>query len=387
MLRSYAENYPPTVNQANLLASRGLSVGIVELSAPNIESALNPSIRRWRAHRAWKSKTEPRPSVARRWRNWLDFRQTYHRAIVQHLPRVVLAYDTLACVFAKPQPSLHRTIYHFHELPEPEKKEGFGPQFGRARTAQFGHLADLVTFSDAERARLYKEESKLREMPWTVMNCPLLMEMPPISPLRELLLAQGKSVGKIVCYLGSVGRDQGIIETAASMRHWPPDALFVLIGPYSEQMKALILQATRETSLANRVVFLGAKPHREALALAAGGDLGVSIIQPNTRNWLYSAGAINKRFEYMALGLVQVTNDGPGVAEIIERNQCGLCVNSRDSQAIGLAITRLLSNDQQRNAFASNARQSHLRAYNYETQFANVGDWIEEACRSSSNEN
>jgi glycosyltransferase involved in cell wall biosynthesis len=293
----------------------------------------------------------------------------------------------LACVFAKPQPGLHRTIYHFHELPEPEKGEGFGPRFGRARTVQFSRAADLVTFSDAERARLYKEESSLREMPKVVMNCPLRMEAPPVSSLRKLLLAQGKAPGKIVCYLGSVGRDQGIIETAASMRHWPPDALFVLIGPHSEQTKALILQAAGESGMANRVVFLGAKPHREALTLAAGGDIGVSIIQPNTRNWLYSAGAINKRFEYMALSLAQVTNDAPGVAEIVERNQCGLCVNSRDSQAIGIAITRLLLNDQERNAYASNARESHLRLFNYETQFANVGDWIEEACRPSSYEN
>ncbi len=75
IIRSYAENYPPTVNQANLLASRGLSIGTVELSLEGIENALNPSIRRCRAHQAWKSKAEPPPvdCITPRWLNWYSF--------------------------------------------------------------------------------------------------------------------------------------------------------------------------------------------------------------------------------------------------------------------------------------------------------------------------
>ncbi len=170
------------------------------------------------------------------------------------------------------------------------------------------------------------------------------------------------------------------------MRYWPTNSIFVLIGPYSEQMRAQIVQAATDNNAADRIVFLGPKPHDEALALAAGGDLGVSLIQPNTRNWLYSAGAINKRFEYMALGLAQVTNDGPGVSEMIERNECGLCVESRSSEAIGKTVQKLLAENDLRTAFAKNARASHLRLYNYENQFAKIADWIESACRESSHE-
>jgi glycosyltransferase involved in cell wall biosynthesis len=212
------------------------------------------------------------------------------------------------------------------------------------------------------------------------------MERIPASPLAESLRARGNSSSKTVCYLGSVGRDQGIIETAASIRYWASDALLVLIGPYSEEMKTLILQAAGEGGMAGRVIFLGAKPHSEALSLVAGGDIGLSLIQPNTRNWLYSAGAINKRFEYMALGLAQVTNNSPGVAEIVERNQCGLCVDPRSSEAIGAAIRQLLEDGELRKGFATSARASHLRLYNYENQFAEVGGWIESACKTPSHE-
>ncbi len=122
---------------------------------------------------------------------------------------MVLAYDTLACIFTKPQPKLYRTVYHFHELPDPERGEGIGPRIGRNRAARFSRQADLVTFSDVERARLYAEESGLREVPKVVMNCPRRMETPPISPLRQVLAERGILAEKIVCYLGSIGRDQG----------------------------------------------------------------------------------------------------------------------------------------------------------------------------------
>jgi len=163
------------------------------------------------------------------------------------------------------------------------------------------------------------------------------------------------------------------------MRFWPADVVFALVGNCSAEMRQLLLEMAAEVGVRNRVLLLGTRPQGEALALVAGGDLGLSLIQPNTQNWRYSAGAINKRFEYMALGLPQVTNDGSGVAEIIERNECGLCVDPNQPEAIGRAVRQLLDSEAQRREFSANARAVHLAQFNYEFQFAPVLDWIRTA--------
>jgi glycosyltransferase involved in cell wall biosynthesis len=377
VMRACAGNYPPTVNQANLLAQAGLQVGLIDLTSDGTHEVLASSIQRYRVHRMWNSKTEPPLPLWKKWTNRVRFRRACRDVIARQRPRVVMAYDILAAVFAKPEADRHRTVYHFHELPEPESGEGWGARIGRHRAARFSREADVVVFSDAYRARIYKEEAGLKEAPKVVMNCPVRTETVPVSPLGKLLEDHGKSGMKTVCYLGSIGKDQGIVEAAASMQLWPSDTMLVLIGPYSDKMKTRILAAA---GAASRVIFLGAKPHHEALALAAGGDIGISLVQPNTRNWLYSAGAINKRFEYMALGLPQVTNNGPGVAEITEVTQCGLCVDSRDPAAIGASVSQLLSSPELRRRMSQNARARHLESFNYETQFAEVAGWIQSQC-------
>jgi glycosyltransferase involved in cell wall biosynthesis len=388
VLRSSAEYYPPTVNQANLLAERGLRVGMIDLSADGAVDAVHSSIRRWRVHRMWNSKREAPYPIWKRWTNWFRFFRACQSVIRLSRPRVVIAYDTLGSIFVKPDPQHYRTVYHFHELTGPERQESFGPRRARLKAAERSRHADLVVFSDAHRARIFQGRAGLSALPRVVMNCPRRLEQVPCSPLRRRLALDTQPTTlnlqpatQLVCYLGSVGADQGLVEAAASMKHWPTDARLVLIGPASDTMKGSIHKAAAAAPrAAERVIFLGAFPHHEALALAAGADLGISLIQPNNESWLYSAGAINKRFEYMALGLPQVTNNGPGVSEIVEANQAGLCVEARNPEAIGSTIRRLLDDAALRRRLSESARRQHLDRYNYEVQFAEVADWVRARC-------
>lgn len=380
VLRAPLEGYPPSLNQVTLLAKAGLRVGVLDLAGDTPAAELPPFIRRWRVHRSWNSKTEPPPPFLRRWLNWLKFSRSCQSVIRDCRPRVVMAYDILASAFVKPKPARHRTIYHFHELPDPEPREGLGPRLGRARAARFSREADLVVFSDVGRAQCYMTDARLERLPEVVMNCPMRMGTVPISSLGNLLAQRGQAGWQTVYYLGSVGLDQGVLEAVQSMHLWPAQTLFILVGPCSATIKQRILELAGKAGAADRVLFVGPRPHREALALTAGADVGLALIQPNTRNWLYSAGAINKRFEYMALGLPQVTNAGPGVKEIVEANACGLCIDPKSIESIGQAVRQLLENDGQRRSFSVNARDRHLRTYNYESQFAEAAHWITSHC-------
>ena len=383
ILRAPLERYPPSVNQVSLLARAGLQVGVVDLSGDAPAPELHPSIRRWRVHRSWNSKAEPPPPFLRRWVNWLKFAHASRSVIRGCRPRVVIAYDTLASVFVRPRPARYRTVYHFHELPEAEPAMGLGPRLALRGALRRSRHADLVVFPDRGRAEEYQRTAGLVAMPAVVMNCPARMESVPESPLSAELAQRGFLDRRVVCFVGSIGPDKGIQEAASSMQRWPDDSLLVLVGECSEATKRTILAASHSPG---RVVFLGYRPYLQALALAAGSHLGIALIQATTRNWLYSAGAINKRFEYMALGLPQVTNAGPGVAELVEQTGCGICADPRSPEAIGRAVCDLLNNGDLRQRMAANSRRWHLEKFNYERQFEPVLNWIQGAVNSRSNE-
>jgi len=376
VIRACAEHYPPTVNQANLLVRQRLKVGVVDLSQQGIVPCLGPAIRRWRAHSAWDSKMEPRRSLFKRCANWFRFHQTCRNVIRSERPRVVLAYDILGIAVIPPENQVYQAIYHFHELPEREAGMGVATRWALAKAGHSARKAGLVVFSDKHRAEFYRQSARLPATPLVAMNCPLRLNVVPESPLQTELRELGLAARQVVCYVGSIGLDKGIGETVFSMKYWPENSLFVLIGPSAQSVKDRILSMAQTVGAADRVIFLGQKPHSEAMALAAGADLGVALIQPTTRNWLYSAGAINKRFEYMSLGVPQVTNDGPGVRDLVEKRGCGLCVDPHSPEAIGQAIGRLLGSRDKLRDMAECSRRSHLEEFYYEWQFEPVISWI-----------
>jgi glycosyltransferase involved in cell wall biosynthesis len=354
-------------------------VGILDLSQAGVIPAVDPVVRRWRSHSAWNPKLEAPRSLFRRCADFWSFLRACRRIIDRERPKVILAYDIHGCAFVSPSRAAYQTVYHFHEFSEVEPDMSIGSRWALRKAHRQSPNADLVVCADAIRAALFQKEARLSAMPLVVMNCTRRMEQVPSSPLRQQLAEMGWSAGLVVCYLGSVGRNQGLVASAQSMRYWPPDSVFVLVGPCSRSLEETIRSHACAAGAGSRIFFLGARPHREALALTAGADLGLALIGPSgdTKNVLYSAGAVNKRFEYMALGVPQVTNIGTGVTELMERTGCGICVDIKSPDQIGTAVAELLRNNELRVAMTRNARRWHLAEFYYERQFAPVLSWIE----------
>lgn len=380
ILRANIDLYPPSRNQANLLAYRGLRVGVIDLSYPRFsQTELDASVWRWQPHSLWDSKQEaPRPSIIRIIQ-YLRFKAACRVAIQSAKPAAVLGYDLMGCLNGPPLPDKYVTLYHFHELFRLRPHGEWRNQISHNRIRYNLSKASRFTISDRHRGEMQRQEALLSRPPETIINCPLKMDSIPRSRLRENLSRKGLYPDYVVGYIGSIGEDQGVLETAASMAYWPDNTLFVLVGNVSDKIRTSLCNTAAKTGRGKDLLFMGPKPHTEAFSLIAGADIGVSLIQGNGRNWTYSAGAINKRFEYAALGLPQVTSDLPGVMAIFE--DAAVYVRGDDVIGIGNSIRGLLLNPERRRQIGEKARKLHLQRYHYEAQFGPFGDWIEMKCR------
>jgi len=74
----------------------------------------------------------------------------------------------------------------------------------------------------------------------------------------------------------------------------------------------------------------------------------------------------------MALGVPQIADNGAGLAELIERNECGVCIPHDSIDAAAVAVNRLLADEKLRKQMSARARALHLRRYNYDEQFKPV---------------
>lgn len=320
----------------------------------------------------------------------LHFVSQVKRVIHRRRPELIIAYDPNGMIavgrtwWRAKRPIL---IWHFHELPLPNEASG-GFLSRRAVMFAVKHIdkADLVIFPDQARAQHYQKAVGKSVSPIIVNNCPLRVTDAPTNMLSERLVDRGlPGSAQIVLFQGWIGPSRCIEPVIRSMRGWPKDALFVLIGPIRASYKVELDKLARSLGVAERIIFLGRVPYADLMALTAGATIGLSIVTgdaDNSTNWRLTAGAINKRFEYMACGVAQVANKGPGMEALIAETDCGVLVNPNSADEIGHAIAALLRDPDRRLQMANNARSEHLTRFCYEEQFQPVLNWIDAIVRS-----
>ena len=269
-----------------------------------------------------------------------------------------------------------KLVWHFHEL-YPRKGCGQSRLLQRAVDFGFQHAKrpDLIIFPDRSRADAFQAEAQGTAEISIVFNCPRTLREVPKERLHDVLSELGISrVAPVVYFHGWIG-PQNFLETLIeAMSDACPAALLVLVGPVADDYKESLRMHASRIKMRERVVFLGFVPLDQLDGLMAGATVGVSLFSPdsNSLNIRFLAGASNKRFQYMAVGLPQITNVGTGVEEIFGRHNCALLVNPSSRRELAAALGALLSDAALRTRLGENGRRAHLAGFNYEDQFAPV---------------
>jgi glycosyltransferase involved in cell wall biosynthesis len=82
-----------------------------------------------------------------------------------------------------------------------------------------------------------------------------------------------------------------------------------------------------------------------------------------------------KMFEYMSSGIPVIASNFPLWRDIIEGNQCGICVDPHDPKAIAAAIDYVVTHPQAAQAMGENGRRAVLEKYNWTVQANRLTDF------------
>lgn len=184
-----------------------------------------------------------------------------------------------------------------------------------------------------------------------INNFPLLGELDAQVPWS------GKS--NEVCYVGGISHIRGIFELVQSMEHVRTGVRLNLCGEFSDsdverECKEMPgWRAVKEMGLIDRSAV------REVLGSSLAG-LVTFLPLPN-----HVDAQPNKMFEYMSAGIPVVASNFPLWREIIEGNQCGLCVDPTDPIAIANAIDYLVQHPDEAKQMGENGRRAVVDRYNW----------------------
>lgn len=187
-----------------------------------------------------------------------------------------------------------------------------------------------------------------------------VLNMPDLNMLDDFLNLNRNKKNDLY-YLGAISFNRGLdinIEALKLLKKDFPNIYFHYIGNVSKKL----LNELDLYELENNIKFYGSKPLNEALTLSYDSKVGISILKPIEN---YKRSYSTKIFEYMAIGLPVVTSNFPLYKNIVEKYNCGLCVDPNNSFELAIAISYILKNPDEAKEMSKNGRKLIEEKFNW----------------------
>lgn len=162
---------------------------------------------------------------------------------------------------------------------------------------------------------------------------------------------------KITCFVGAQTPIRGLVELVNAIEK--VDGKLYLAGPISSNEFKDELKSLPGWE---KVVDLGILPRNEVADVLAKSSVGLVTYLPAPN---HIDAQPNKLFEYMSVGLPVIASNFPLWKEIVEDNDCGLCVNPENPEEIADAIKFFFDNPGEVTRMGENGKKAVKDIYNW----------------------
>jgi glycosyltransferase involved in cell wall biosynthesis len=174
-----------------------------------------------------------------------------------------------------------------------------------------------------------------------------------------------------VCYVGSISAIRGIRELVRACELLQSPARLSLVGSFSEPA---LERGLADTPGWQRVDAHGHLDRAGVQGAMRRAMAGLVTLHP-VANYLDALPV--KMFEYMAAGLPVIASRFPLWQDIVEGNQCGLCVDPENPLAIAAAIDHLCRHPHIARRMGENGRRAVHTAYHWGSEADKLGAFYE----------
>jgi glycosyltransferase involved in cell wall biosynthesis len=170
-----------------------------------------------------------------------------------------------------------------------------------------------------------------------------------------------KSVDRVIAYTGIIASFRGVKEVVKALESVPNVTLY-MAGKFAEDD---VKKEVMEYEGWKKVEYLGQIGRQEIIELYQKACIGIVTFHP-LPNHIDSQP--NKLFEYLGAGLAVIGSNFSLWQEIIEKNECGICVDPLDEKSIAQGINSLLDSMDMTKNYGRNGYNLIQNKYNWEVE-------------------
>jgi glycosyltransferase involved in cell wall biosynthesis len=162
-------------------------------------------------------------------------------------------------------------------------------------------------------------------------------------------------------YVGGITKIRGIIQIVQALE-FTKGIRLNLAGTFSEKQLETEVKTYKSWEKVNE---LGHLNRPDINKLLNDSKIGLVTLLPLPN---HIDAQPNKMFEYMSAGLPVIASNFPLWREIVEGNNCGICVDPLNPQEIAKAIAFLIDNPQLAQNMGANGRKAVEKKYNWDQE-------------------
>jgi len=227
-------------------------------------------------------------------------------------------------------------VYDAHELYPEQFQDVVRRKFWNVVESRTLEYADEIILPEKNRAAYFTKKygrnnvHVVQNFPSCrpVTRCELLEEMAPTSKNKTKLL-----------YVGAMFESRGIVDMVNAIALLPDDYCLFLMGQVSAGLKGTLQDLILKNGLSNRVYILQPVENRQVLSVINSADVGLLFYNDGNINDYYCAS--NKLYEFIVCSKHVVTNDYPGLREIVQVNGFGQCIEDVSASSIARAVSKI----------------------------------------------
>jgi glycosyltransferase involved in cell wall biosynthesis len=196
-----------------------------------------------------------------------------------------------------------------------------------------------------------------------------VLNMPDVKFLSEYKRTDRMVTDSIdLFYVGGITFERGIetiVNALIELKSRGIVANFHCVGPYEESVMGRVKSIHHYNEVQNCIHFYGPERLDIALQRSENCQVGLSILMP-IENYLESYST--KIFEYMAIGLPVITSNFPLYQDVVERYECGFCVDPTNSTELAERIAELANSNEQILKFSTNGIRAAESKFNWDRE-------------------
>lgn len=162
-----------------------------------------------------------------------------------------------------------------------------------------------------------------------------------------------------ICYIGGIEKVRGIHEIIQALEYRKTNLRLRLAGSFRSKETEKIVKSYHGWNAVDELGYLDRKGVNNVLQQSIAG---LVTLHPIIN---YVDALPVKMFEYMSAGIPVIASDFPLWREIIEKNNCGICVDPLNPVAIADAMGLFLTNPEKAKKMGENGRKAVLKKYNW----------------------